>query len=362
MDIKMANDLYSKWKEPCAYTKGQIDRAGFAVKENPTDSEAIKIIQAFRAAHLYPLMIIKNFIWQNVKNINNNAVTARRLKRLPTIIDKMSRKTLDGKTVNKMKLSRMQDVGGCRVILDDISQVIKLNARLDKSRTVHSSKVTDYNNKPKENGYRGVHRIYKCYDKVESHDRRGFNIEVQIRTYLQHLWATTIEVVDLCESKSLKTNSYEDDSGWNEFFKMMSDVLANQDGLLQLDNKEKAVLKNNLFKVAENLKAIEKLESFNKIFSNERLLIENASKKFVVIAVKANEKTVYYDFFREKEKENALEAYAEAESYSDVNAIFVEMDDFKKLKTAYPNYLIDTRGFISKYDDFINSHFWVSKK
>ena len=64
-------------------------------------------------------------MWKHVRKLNllETATVVRRLKRLPTIIDKLQRKSLDGKTDNAISLKRMHDIGGCRVILDSMNDL-----------------------------------------------------------------------------------------------------------------------------------------------------------------------------------------------------------------------------------------------
>ena len=136
----MANAQYEKGKIILEYSKNQVRKAGECIRKGNGDIDnAIEIIQQYRAAHLYPLMIIKNLVWKHAQKINKNAIIARRLKRLPTIIDKLRRKTLDGKTKNSIAVTRMGDIGGCRVIVENRIELLLLDSSLDKSRTTHNS-------------------------------------------------------------------------------------------------------------------------------------------------------------------------------------------------------------------------------
>lgn len=108
----MVNESYEKSKQPLAFSKNEVEKAGRMIRKSEGDFEyAIKVIQNFRAAHLYPLQIIKNLVWKHVKKLNllETATVVRRLKRLPTIIDKLQRKSLDGITDNAINLKRMHD-------------------------------------------------------------------------------------------------------------------------------------------------------------------------------------------------------------------------------------------------------------
>ena len=86
-----------------------------------------------------------------------------------------------------MALASMQDIGGCRAVLNSIKQVRRVEHRLKRNRTVLGS--DDYIKTPRSSGYRGVHVI------VAYADRSGAvrAIEVQLRTQVMHEWAIAVE-------------------------------------------------------------------------------------------------------------------------------------------------------------------------
>ncbi len=97
----------------------------------------------------------------------------QRLKRTPTIIDKLRRRPT-------MKLSSMQDIGGCRAVFSKQSEVARVLARFTYNslkRNEIEDTVRDYVTNPRSSGYRGVH-VWTRYD--------GRRIEVQLRTEMQH--------------------------------------------------------------------------------------------------------------------------------------------------------------------------------
>ncbi|MGR8930214.1 MAG: RelA/SpoT domain-containing protein, partial [Gammaproteobacteria bacterium] len=162
----MANKIYQSQKRALKYSKSQIEKAGRNIRYGCIGDErkdAILKIQNFREHHLYPLMIVKNHIYQATKKVAKGGIVARRLKMLTTIIDKLERPTLDGKSENAIQITRMQDIGGCRAIVSDLKQLKALHERLKKSRSVHQIiRTNDYLN-PKESGYSGIHLIYSCF-------------------------------------------------------------------------------------------------------------------------------------------------------------------------------------------------------
>lgn len=94
-----------------------------------------------------------------------------------------------------MKLGRMQDIGSLRAIVDSVPNVRKLEEGYRNSHFKHiltSSK--NYIDKPKKDGHRSIHLIYKYANKsVPIYD--GISLELQLRTRLQHAWATAVETM-----------------------------------------------------------------------------------------------------------------------------------------------------------------------
>lgn len=131
---------------------------------------------------------------------------SRRLKRLPTIEDKLRR-------LPDMDLSSMQDVGGCRAVLDTQEQVRRVVERFcanSRRRNQQPDKVRDYVAEPRDSGYRAVH-IYTRY-----HSRR---IEVQLRTRDQDSWAKIVE--DLTSGTGI---DFKNDDGPDEVHDLLREL------------------------------------------------------------------------------------------------------------------------------------------
>lgn len=140
--------------------------------------EALDVLEAWRAAHARPLQAATMGLRSRVSTVGCTQVeVSQRLKRIPTIIDKLHRE-------QGMSLGRMADIGGCRAVLSDIDEVRRVEARYrGLGRTV---RVRDYIEQPKPDGYRALHVIVKYHGRL---------IEVQLRTQVQHEWAYTVESV-----------------------------------------------------------------------------------------------------------------------------------------------------------------------
>ena len=345
----MDNTSKEKW-EVLKYTGSQINKAGRNfVNPNSTAKEkdaALEVINNWRASHAYPLQIICS----NLRRNNPNAIVVQRLKRLDSIINKLNR--------NKdhvMELYRMQDLGGCRVIVDSIDDVYKAVDKYKTSSIRHIlKKEYDYIKCPKESGYRSYHMVYKfCSDSKETYNKNML-IEIQFRTRLQHIWATAVEMMGIYTKSNLKASQGNDEI--LRFFTLVSSVFAAQekmplcpntsqwaDELIveieQLDKKHNILSTLSAINVTINYTSELKIKGKNLYY----LLILNYSKKNVRVRS-----------FNSSQIEVATKIYDTVEKESNLDAVLVSATSFETLKLAYPNYFVDISAFIDNLRDIIN--------
>lgn len=169
---------------------GNVRRAGEVLRQAqimqglaPSPEEvrqAREVVETYRSAHAAPLHAAYMGLRSCLTTEGFDFKPSRRLKRLPTIEDKLRR-------LPRMNLSRMQDIGGCRAVLDTQDQVQRVVERFcanSRRRNQQHDKIKDYVAVPQPSGYRAIH-IYTGY-----HGRR---IEVQLRTREQDSWAKIVE-------------------------------------------------------------------------------------------------------------------------------------------------------------------------
>ena len=104
------------------YTRNQINKAGEVImtsKNSQEVTQAIEILNDWRTNHLVPLNILENKVVQMLLENNITPIfTSQRLKRLTSIQYKLDLNPT-------MKLGGMQDIGGFRIILKDVSNLQK---------------------------------------------------------------------------------------------------------------------------------------------------------------------------------------------------------------------------------------------
>jgi len=185
-------------------SKTQINKAGTVlVADNPKFSDlgsALRLADKWRACHAYPINTFQATLRTKLRSYREDPIAAQRLKRMPTIIDKLKR-------YPAMKLTTMQDIGGVRAILASIRDVYKLVDEYKDSRRLSHELIDhkDYIQSPRsEDGYRSVHLIYRYKNKLAP-NYDGLRIELQIRTKLQHIWATAVESMGTFLGQALKS-------------------------------------------------------------------------------------------------------------------------------------------------------------
>jgi ppGpp synthetase/RelA/SpoT-type nucleotidyltranferase len=158
----------------------QRDGSDRAVAESDEDEldQAWEALTWWRSLHARPLSSVAANLRYHADReqgrVQGRIEVTQRLKRLPTIIEKLERE--------QGRVTQMQDVGGVRVLLPSLRHVYALSRRLRKTWTI--IRVRDYIAEPKSSGYRALHLIVQ---------RNGFAIEVQLRTIMQDIWANIVE-------------------------------------------------------------------------------------------------------------------------------------------------------------------------
>ncbi|QUM86324.1 RelA/SpoT domain-containing protein [Moritella sp. 28] len=359
----MANKKYENQKVELRFSKKSIDKAARNIRHGCVDAdrdESIEKIQNFRELHMYPLMLMKNHLARTSNKINSSIIVARRLKRLPTIINKLERPTLDGVQDNAIKLTRMQDIGGCRAIVKNLRDLNLLHNKLKESRSVHRVIHTANYLIPKSSGYSGIHLIYSCFhhDELDNNWKKT-KIEVQLRTDLQHAWATSLEIIDTFEKIDLKTSLTGHDD-WRRFFYLAGQLVAYKETAIEVDNdtlllyrkelsdlNDKLSVETNLLRYSLAIKAT--TEKYSEYSVSRKMdmclvtLVESKAKKFL-----DKKLALFFDVkaFGVDQAHEALSALNESEKDKDVIlSVLLSSPDARSLKKAYPNYFGSTNGF-----------------
>lgn len=283
-------------------------------------------------------------------NKNDIILVARRLKRIESIKIKLQR-------FSTMRLSTLQDIAGLRVVLKNESALEKAYTQLRTLPDKHSlKKIDNYHNSPKSDGYRGVHLIY--------HTDHSILVEVQLRTELQHIWATAVEIYGELQGTSFKTGDGEEE--WREFFKLLSSYFAMKEDCEPLEEHltlSKKRLHSRLKKHIAKLKVIEQL---NATTNNVEIIVKKHNKtgrqgRYAILELDLKENITRIEIFNKKDINKAIEIYTQKEldlkdSHSK-NIVFVNIEDIEKIQKSYPNYFLNTQKLLEILSKIILNSF-----
>ena len=337
------------WESP-QYTVNQVKKAGSLYIDSSAEfSERLKsldVINNWRASHQYPLNIITDGLRKKSYKIEPKRLVAQRIKRLPAIEAKLKKES--------MKLNQMQDIGGCRVVFSDIDSVHELVKNYKRYNP--QTKESDYLSKPRSSGYRGIHLIHKYHsDKQMQSAYNGLQIEMQIRTLKQHIWATAVETVGFFIDQPLK--QAQGDKNWQRFFALMSCVIARQEGCALVPetphNHDELVVE--IKKYNNKLGALGNLLMYGRAV---KITQEGAikGKHYFLMQLDSKGRRMTIHSYPKESAAAAQDAYQRAEQSApdDENVLLVSADSFAALKKAYPNYFHDTQKFVTLLSVFLN--------
>jgi hypothetical protein len=347
---KPVNTLYSyfimNWTTP-QHTKEQLDLAGKILINRKSSielrTEAIEIMNNWRLSHYFPLNTLHIGLRRRARSVDPKSLTVQRIKRQTAIENKLRRYW-------NLPLSEIQDIGGCRAIVSSVRRARKVVSLCEKSRHEHELlRQYNYIDEPKKSGYRSHHLVY-CYNSKKSPAYNGLKIEMQIRSRLQHTWATAVEAVDAFTMQALKSSSGNKD--WLTFFALMGSAMAIREGTPPVPNTptNQKELKEALQEYATKLDIISVLAGYSTAVDyitghgtspgQYRLIVLDNEKKMLTISSYASENLeIAFQEYSEKEKEIA--------GKKGMDAVLVSVDSIRSLRRAYPNYFLDTGAFLA---------------
>ena len=214
-------------------SKNQVRKAGRVVRkhlQHPIDptpeghaqaleeyEQAILVIERHRAAHSQPMLTANVFLRRACAALAIEGRVTQRLKRMETIREKLLREPGE--------LDRMQDLGGCRVVMPTIADAYRLRDYIVERRRIdrctdYIDRCTDYIESPRLSGYRAIHIVAPFGNTVCK------PVEIQIRTLAMHEWATMVE-----ETSGILGINYKQDGHtlFQSWASTLSEIMALQE-------------------------------------------------------------------------------------------------------------------------------------
>ena len=317
---------------------------------SPSDSAtALEIVNNWRSSHSFPLNTFQVTLRKKSREADaRNPLIAQRIKRRSSIEAKLRR-------YSGMELSRMQDIGGCRSVVGSVAAVDALVGLYESSR-IRAELVRRYdylrvNPGPKSSGYRGEHLVYR-YASSHKPEYEGLQIEIQIRTQLQHAWATAVETVGTFVGQALKSSQGEEK--WLRFFALMGSELAFEEGTPPVPGTygSRGEVRDEVRSLEAELGVISRLQQYRTALKTVR---ENAAhfagSQFFLLELDAGNSTLTITGYPRSALDQAVADYERAEQQvagrAERDAVLVSVESIGTLQRAFPNYFADTTRFLN---------------
>ena len=150
-------------------TKTQVDRLGDRLRKGNITEADLRLLDHYRRSFSEAYEVVVEAVRKEL----GLEPTGRPAKSTTSISDKLRRESI--------RLTQIQDIAGCRLIVADIANQESVVESL--TSLFEHTIISDRRDKP-SHGYRAVHVIVNSGGKL---------IEIQVRTTLQQLWAELSE-------------------------------------------------------------------------------------------------------------------------------------------------------------------------
>lgn len=341
------------WPTP-QFSRSQVNKAGdILIGESQSLHDfawAHDVLGNWRACHGYPINTFQATLRLRLKHIDDSALVAQRLKRTPSIISKLKR-------FPSMRLARMQDIGGLRAVVSSVEDLRALEHEyVTGERLKHELVNTkDYIAEPKADGYRSVHLVYRYKSEIAP-DYDGLQLELQLRTRLQHAWATAVETMGTFLGQALKARQGE--QRWLKFFEVTGSAFAHLERSALIPGYEHMSKGETFSRVATEearLGVLTKLGGFS--LAVDAIVKQKGAGSYHLVVLDTARKRVTVSPYPIARLDEAVAAYGEVEARANagdpLEAVLVSAGPIESLRRAYPNYFLDTNDFIHRVQRII---------
>ena len=262
---------------------------------------------------------------------------------------------------NRFKLGTLDDIGGCRLIVGSVREVYEAFQILDG--LLESWKTKDYIAEPQRSGYRSYHAI--CKVPVGG---ITYRIEVQIRTRLQHLWATGVEAVGEVygleyKSPDVRASLEGEEQERDRFLMLSSHLFALEEGQPGVPDviDDLAVVKREISTICETTHLLDDL----RVARSGILVQADSDERNEYFLLCLSREIQFFDVFGFPEFQAANDEYQRLEKEAlwiedgnDVviaepefdNVVLVKAESAEAIKSSYLNYSLGVEDFIRQVE------------
>ncbi len=269
-------------------------------------------------------------------------VVGQRLKRFGTIVDKLAK----GRSHD---LSTMHDIAGVRLIFRNEAELWQFREKMDASRAKHTRTNElnrfDYISSPKDTGYRGVHDVFERQvgQNTSSSAWNGLKFEVQLRTTVQHAWATAVEVFDSVQQARFKFEG-SNASAYKQFL-LISELFARVH-----EKRTSCIPDMEDIQLLEQCLELEAETGMITMFRSLSIAQTHDALKQNSILQRCKDGSLLVWPFRNFS--TAVRAISEIEERDETaDAVLVSSKTPQHIRDAFRNYFDDTSDFVDLFDD-----------
>lgn len=218
-------------------SRNQIDQLGDRIRRGPLSTSDFRLLNEYRRSFRPAYEDVIARLRQDLAV----EATGRPAKSTVALVEKLRRETI--------RLSQVQDVAGCRVIVSGPTEQALLVTRLKE--IFPEATVVDRLSTP-SHGYRAVHVIPKISGRV---------VEIQVRTEMQHHWAELSEKLSDVLDPAIKYGGGAEDI--RKTLTVVSKAVAENEGIQQriaaLEERIAALDPQHAVAYAEEKKSLEQM-------------------------------------------------------------------------------------------------------
>lgn len=313
-------------------SKNQIRKIGDKIRESYLNipEDILKGLQKYRTTFKDTLSEIFTEITNESKRIYTESITSYRIKRIDSIIRKLSR-------IKGMELDRMWDIAGCRCIFKNEKHILKLEKFIRNNYYVIESQTRDYYKNKLETGYRSYH-LY-----IRKHKEDSFTIEIQLRTVEDHNWATLVEITDLLFEDNAKEANDINSSKFGKFHYLLS----KKEQRTNFEKKEIIEIVNG-YEIYKKLSSIF-IKNYIEVRSQWEMNNIHKNKSYFIIESQKDSPPIIssfqiYDLAEEEYFKRFLH-----NNRANILLTYLSSVNFKKISIAYSNYILTMHSFLDDY-------------
>ncbi|WP_342150248.1 RelA/SpoT domain-containing protein [Methylorubrum sp. SB2] len=340
--------------EPFAYSIDDVREAsqviGGDLTWTPETEDRIRraftVANHWRDSHAHPMKSMHGSMRAHIRIQELNGFTAARVKRMNAIRGKLRR--MSGRR-RPLTLGDFQDLGGCRAIMHTMGEAERLIAAIKGRFRHHLWAEDDYIHDARATGYRCHHLKFEYVGRGDTTVFNGRRIELQIRTDLQHSWATAVEAIGMFLGDELKSG--KGSAEWLRLLALVSAEFAEAEGCDPAKGMPGRVERiRELKELNAELGAVKVLDNLSTaVFWSQDAVGYDQKPSYYLLRYDNESKQVFVTpHYKSRYAFTSYEAAEKPDNISGLeksNVVLVEADKMDNLTKAYPNYFGDVQLF-----------------